>query len=111
MVGRPFPKGVSGNPNGRPPIPKIERDIRQMALAHADLALKTLVTAANMVEEEPSSAVSAAKELLNRGFGQSTEHKTLDVNVTHHDARKRVESKLARVIDGTTEESLPRLVN
>lgn len=55
--------------------------------------------------------IQAMREIGDRIDGKATEFKTTEVNVTFHDARKRVESKLARVIDGRAEEELPRLIN
>lgn len=97
MTKKPLPhawkKGQSGNPAGRPPVPQEERDIRKMALKHADAALMTLVTA--LASDSQSAAVQAAKELLDRAFGKSTQHTTSDVTVTHNGARENLQRKLA----------------
>jgi hypothetical protein len=106
-----FVKGQSGNPNGRPKLTQEEKDIRVMALAHADKALETLAIGMAQIHDEPQSAISAAKEILNRAFGQSKEHKTVDVNVTHHDARKRLESKLDGIFKREPTQEPDRVIN
>ena len=92
-----FIKGESGNPVGRPVVPQEQKDIRLMALKYADDALQVLVKVLPMVDSQPASAISAAKELLDRGFGKSTQHTTAEIKVTHHDARDRLEQKLVGV--------------
>lgn len=63
VVGRPFPKGVSGCPGGRP-----RQDVTALARAHTVDAIKALVEAL----KRPKEAVPAAIALLNRGWGAPT---------------------------------------
>jgi hypothetical protein len=88
--GRPFPKGVSGNPNGMKQLTPEEKAARlaarklarEVALGnmkldmicrqHAPLAVQALVELVRHCEE-PSERRLAAAELLNRGFGKPTE--------------------------------------
>ena len=60
VVGRPFPKGVSGCPGGRP-----RQDVTALARAHTVDAIEALVAALR----RPKEAVPAAIALLNRGWG------------------------------------------
>ena len=60
VIGRPFPKGVSGCPGGRP-----RQDVTSFARAHTVDAIKALVAAL----KRPKEAVPAAIALLNRGWG------------------------------------------
>jgi hypothetical protein len=59
---KPFPKGVSGNPGGRP------KGIAAKAREHTDAALDVLVE--GMGDNDPRVRVTAAKEILDRGWGK-----------------------------------------
>ena len=61
VVGRPFPKGVSGCPGGRP-----RQDVTALARAHTVDAIEALVAAL----KRPKEAVPAAVALLDRGWGR-----------------------------------------
>jgi hypothetical protein len=65
IVGRPFPKGVSGNPGGLAAgvRGKIER-ARRLALKHAPRAISTLADL--LGDEDPRVRISAAEGLLDR---------------------------------------------
>lgn len=66
--GRPFAKGVSGNPGGRPGL---SEDVKQAARAHTMEALETL---ANVMRGGVKDAdrLRAAEVLLNRAWGTPT---------------------------------------
>lgn len=59
---KPWAKGVSGNPGGRP------KGIAAKAREHTDKALEVLVE--GMADEDPRVRVTAAKEVLDRGWGK-----------------------------------------
>ena len=63
-------KGVSGNPGGRPAVPKDIRDAAQRACPDAIKALTEIV---RDKEAPPSARVSAASTLLDRGYGKPTQ--------------------------------------
>ena len=68
--GRPFQKGISGNPGGRP---KVLGDVQELAREKSPEAITTL---ANIMHDEkaPSAArVAAANALLDRGYGKPTQ--------------------------------------
>lgn len=75
--GRPFTKGRSGNPRGRP---KRDYDIAALARQHAPQAIATLVEIMTDVLAPPGARLSAANSLLERGFGRAP----LALNVAHH---------------------------
>jgi hypothetical protein len=64
--GRPFPKGVSGNPGGRP---KEIGHVRDLARLHTQEALETLVDIMRTGKTD-SARAAAASELLSRGWGK-----------------------------------------
>jgi hypothetical protein len=67
MRGRPFKKGESGNPGGRP---KVIAELRALARAHAPDAIKELARLAIKAKSE-TARVAAIRELLDRGYGKT----------------------------------------
>ena len=71
MVGRPFEKGQSGNPGGRP------KGIAAKAREFGERALEVLSAA--LEDDDGRIRIAAAKELLDRGYGKSVQM-TADVS-------------------------------
>jgi len=73
--GRPIKKGQVLNPGGRPKIPE---DIKQAYREHTWDAIATLVWAARQRSvSAAASAVRAAGEILDRGWGKAPQTVTL----------------------------------
>jgi len=72
---RPAQKGEVRNPRGRP---KKDYNLAEIAQKHAEQAVLTLVEVMGDVKATPSARVSAAAEILDRGFGRAPQ--TLDVD-------------------------------
>lgn len=69
-----FKKGQSGNPGGRSPRKMADgRTLAEVARDHTESALATLAEVAANKQEGGSARVSAAKELLDRGWGRATQ--------------------------------------
>jgi hypothetical protein len=69
MRGRPFKKGESGNPGGRP---KVIAELRALARAQAPDAIKELARLAIKARSE-TARVAAIRELLDRGYGKTAQ--------------------------------------
>ena len=66
--GRPFPKGTSGNPKGRP---KEHQEVKAAAREHTIEAIETL--AFWMRSKDSRASVLAADKLLDRGWGKASQ--------------------------------------
>jgi hypothetical protein len=76
---KPFKKGKTGNPNGRPKLPDLKEAIAKVLAEEKDglTALDAILKA--LRAKAAKGDVRAAQELLDRGFGrakQSIDHTT-----------------------------------
>src|SRR5262245_9861086 len=72
-IGKPFKKGQSGNPGGRP---KVVAEVKELARAHTAEAIQTLVSIMNNPKSVAAARVSAANALLDRGYGKPPQYVT-----------------------------------
>ncbi|MEN6370420.1 MAG: HEAT repeat domain-containing protein [Armatimonadota bacterium] len=63
--------GISGNPNGRPSIPK---DLREAAKEYTWETLDTIRSIMEDVTSPPNVRLRAAEVLLDRGWGKVAEY-------------------------------------
>jgi hypothetical protein len=70
-IGKPFKKGQSGNPGGRP---KVVAEVKELAREHTGKAIETLVAIMSNPKAAPAARVSAANSLLDRGYGKPPQH-------------------------------------
>src|SRR6476620_4079056 len=70
-IGKPFKKGQSGNPGGRP---KIVAEVKELAREHTAQAIQTLVSIMTNPKSAPAARVSAANALLDRSYGKPPQH-------------------------------------
>lgn len=82
VPGRPFPKGVSGNPRGKPPLTPEAREARALqrrAIAsvrdemarHLDLACDAILELATNPGVPEATRLAAAKEIIDRVEGRT----------------------------------------
>ena len=76
-IGKPFLKGQSGNPGGRP---KVIAEVQELARQHTTEAVETLVSIMTDAKAASAARVSAANALLDRGYGKPQQHITGDAN-------------------------------
>lgn len=70
QVGKPFEKGKSGNPNGRP---KVDPEVRELLKAATPAAAKLLIDTINDPTAKRDTRLDAAKTVLDRVYGKATQ--------------------------------------
>src|SRR5215813_4692010 len=70
-IGKPFQKGQSGNPGGRP---REIAEVKELAREHMPAAIEALASIMNNPKASDAARVSAASALLDRGYGKAPQH-------------------------------------
>src|SRR5262249_7737531 len=81
-IGRPFVKGQSGNPGGRP---KEIAEVKELARQHVPAAIEALASIMNNTKASDAARVSAASALLDRAYGKPQQH--IDAEIGSYVAR------------------------
>lgn len=95
--------GPSPNPSGRP---KKDLDLAREAQKHAMLAIKTLADVCGNEEAPPASRISAASELLDRGYGRAPQSIKLNAELSFGE---QFEDFIRQLNARTIEHEQPRL--
>ena len=91
--GRPFQKGVSGNPGGRP---KVLGDVQELARQRSPEAINTLAGIMDDCKAPSAARVAAANSLLDRGYGKPTQ--PISQTLTKIDPSMMSDAELAAII-------------
>lgn len=89
---KPFKKGQSGNPGGRP---KTDVHIRDLARAHTQEALETLVAVMRAADSPPTAKVAASSVIIDRGWGRAPQ--TVDVNFLNQLSDGDLDKRIAQL--------------
>ena len=76
--GRPFPKGVSGNPGGRP---KRVHELVALARGFSEEGLLKLAEMMRSKDVPPNTVLAAINSLLDRGMGKPTQVTTAELSL------------------------------
>jgi hypothetical protein len=91
--GRPFPKGTSGNPGGRP---RVLGDVQELARERSPEAINTLAAIMDDKKAPPAARVAAANSLLDRGYGKPTQ--PISQTLTRIDPSTMSDAELAAIV-------------
>ena len=91
---RRFQKGQSGNPGGRPKIP---RDVKEAARAMSIEALDTLGEIMRDPKQTGAARVAAANSILDRAWGKATQH------ITTERVQELTDEELTQELEATLE--------
>jgi hypothetical protein len=89
-----FKKGQSGNPGGRPK----DAGLRDLARAHTEDAIQTLVRVMKSKKSPAAAQVTAACALLDRGYGKPTQVQEITGTLDHEHEHRLEIPELARLI-------------
>ena len=67
-IGKPFKKGQSGNPGGRP---KVVAEVKELARAHTAEAIQTLVSIMTNPQSAPAARVLSCKRTTRQRLWQA----------------------------------------
>ena len=91
--GRPFQKGTSGNPGGRP---RVLADVQELARERSPDAINTLAAIMDDQKAPPAARVAAANALLDRGCGKPTQ--PISQTLTKIDPSTMSDEELAAIV-------------
>jgi len=94
--GRPFVRGSSGNPGGRP---KQDVTVAELARLHGVAAIEVFIQVMNNEKNPASVRVAAAEKVLDRGYGRPVQINLNDSGQVRR-AADLTDDQLAAIISG-----------
>ncbi len=95
--GKPFEKGKSGNPGGRP---RELKHVRDLARQHTKAAVATLVKIMHDEDETGSARARAAEAILDRAWGRAPATMELTGAESGPVEHKSAKDSLSDILDG-----------
>jgi hypothetical protein len=83
--GKPFQKGIGGNPRGRPKLTAEALDLIAACKAKAPEAL-AVMEQIMMNGENERNRLAAAQAIIERGYGKAVQPLDIDATITTHEA-------------------------
>jgi hypothetical protein len=96
--GRPFERGRSGNPGGRPKADQTVTELARSYCAHAILVLASIMDDPNA---SPTARAMAAERILDRGLGKPLQVASVAMNSTKR-AADMTDDELAAIAAGVS---------
>ena len=98
--GRRFPKGVSGNPDGRPKRTQVEKDALEKIRSLAPKAVETLRVLLVSPHTHPAVKVRICELILERTYGkQEASIKLTSIRDTVEESQQYIQALVARITE------------
>lgn len=100
--GRPFQKGTSGNPSGRPKTSPEMKNALELLRSYAPEASKCLVEIMKSKTARSADRVRAAEIIMDRTYGKAPA--TVNVDMTNNDVANEIRNELKSIREQYAEE-------
>ena len=99
-IGRPFPKGVSGNPSGRAKRTNVQKDALEKIRSLAPKAVETLEVLLVSPYTHPAVKVRICELILERTYGKpEASIKLTSIRETVEESQQYIQALVARITE------------